>query len=360
MRMLVSVALLAFGCNDTGSSGVDEDPGETSGSVPTLPGLTSGPTSGGGGGGSTSVSADCTPPDPHDAVVPGAEPDDEDIDGAYTIHYVPDDPKAIVWFFHGSGGEANQIVRTEQMSLTNLLVPAGIGYVSTDSANRTTGGWNSSANSGNEDFVRLYAIRDHLIETTGLTEDTPIITMGFSNGGSMAATVAAVAPEDGWNVVAASIHNSGMGRSNALQVPTLHSSTENDDTVGPSTLRNDYERQINAGLPSVLHEGFEEPLHPERFARIGGGYSRDVSQDAFDEMVDMAMVDADGARLVSISDAQSVLDSYEANATVGQGPANVVAQMKVVWQMHRFSAQFNGEECQFISDVLDESIWGVE
>ena len=86
--------------------------------------------------------------------------------------------------------------------------------------------------------------------------------------------------------------------------------------------------------------------------RVGGSYDAETSQGVFDELVDFGFIDGDGNRLVDIDDAEGAFSYYETNATVGHGPAKVVGQLRVVWHMHRFNAQLNGDECAFLMDAI--------
>jgi hypothetical protein len=114
--------------------------------------------------------------------------------------------------------------------------------------------------------------------------------------------------------------------------------------------------RADVGLPALLLEGVEEPLEPERFTREGGGYTDpDVSRGVFDELVSLGLVDAQGQRLAPIENALAAFDYYEENATVGNGPAKVVSQLRVVWQMHRYNSQYNAEECAYLADALADA-----
>ncbi len=269
-------------------------------------------------------------------------------------------PVGVVWYFHGASGDAAQVLGTETTATLNLLAREGVMLVGTESTDRDLGQWVTTGDAtSNPDIARLLRLREHLIDTTALTASTPIITMGFSNGGTMSAKMGAVFADEGLNVAATSIHNSGGAgtRPGAFGHPLVVMVTENDSATTSASGRDFATSQADLGLPVLLLEGVEMPLEPERFRREGGGYSDpEVSRAVFDELVSMGMVDDDGVRLVPIDRALAALDVYERNATVGNGPAKVVSQLRVVWQLHRFNSQYNAEECAFLADAL-EAAW---
>jgi predicted esterase len=297
------------------------------------------------------TSADCTAPDPNERVRYSVEPGQMDFEGFDVRLYIPDNPVGLVWYFHGSGGDAAQLGWTEVTALLDLMVQNGVGIVATESTDRSGAQWDTDRDFGsNADLPRLDRLRDELIATTALQESTPIVAIGFSNGGAMAGVVASAAGAAGWPIVAASSHNSGLGNVQ-LDVPVLVSITENDDPATNNAGRDDYQDH-QGRVPAQLHETLEIPLHPDRFARIGGGYDVETSNGVFDELVSFDMIDTDGTRIVPIDDVEGAFSYYENNALVGFGPPKVTAQLRVVWQMHRFNAQMNGEECSFLMSAI--------
>ena len=53
------------------------------------------------------------------------------------ISYVPENPRGMVYVFHGTNGSADFAERTESVAVLNLLIARGYGFVSTSSTERT-------------------------------------------------------------------------------------------------------------------------------------------------------------------------------------------------------------------------------
>ena len=106
-------------------------------------------------------------------------------EGFQVISYVPEHPRGMVYLFHGTGGSASFAERIETTDVLNRLVARGYGFVSTSSTERTGDKrWKVTDPSltTNPDLARLVRLQAHLVATTGLDANTPLVGIGMSNG----------------------------------------------------------------------------------------------------------------------------------------------------------------------------------
>ena len=302
----------------------------------------------------------CLPPPLDAPVVPRVEGTREEFDGYATWWHVPEEPVALYWFFHGSKGNFEQINGVEVTYLLNLLTAQGYAAVSTNSSEREQAEWDKSSTdpSENPELARLIALRDHLIATTALTADTPIVLSGFSDGGSMATWLSAVADELGWDIRVVSIHNSPAADfPGAIEAPTFWAVSDNDNgnvKGGAERLADLQEKDL--GWPSRYLVAPEILLTPTRFERqpeIGAT----LSSGFFDELVGLELIDTAGARLVTDDLSQgSAMDEIAryVESNVDSSLAWLAAtQLRVVWATHRYNGYHAEEECRFYGRFIE-------
>lgn len=340
MLRLTLMALLVA----CGGSKDDDGGGDTSLFTPGgLPATGGGGGGTGGGGTTTPTPTDCVD-DGFDPIRPLVEPEQGEFDGFPWIRHIPESPKAVVFLFHGSSGEIGNLTGLHYIRTYNAWTAAGIGYVATESTDRRTGSWDGSTvdPDRNDDMPRIAALRDEVIATTAMTEDTPVFGWGFSNGGGYSEDFAIMAEELGWPVRGFMVHSSSALR--GAELPGLFTSGENDD-ITPST-RNSYERHEELGQPSEWYEHLEVPFTPQH-AMLHAAYDAELAQDVFDDMVDFGLIDADGTRLVPLNEVESAMRAYSNNSPL-PGPDRVTPIIRVAWATHRPSSEFACEERDFI------------
>ena len=71
------------------------------------------------------------------AVTPSREFQHSSFEGFDVISYVPEQPRGLVYLFHGSNGSAAFAERVESTDVLNRLIGQGYGFVSTSSTERT-------------------------------------------------------------------------------------------------------------------------------------------------------------------------------------------------------------------------------
>lgn len=292
------------------------------------------------------------PADPYAPIVPSFELEDVDFEGARVAVYVPEDPSALLFVFHGTDGDIASVTQIDWIALYNLLVPHGVGLVIASSVDREEKVWDSHDEDAttNDDFPRLARLRDHLIETTTAEEDTPVLSIGFSNGANFAPLFTNMANDAGWNVRGFSSHQGGQQQVTGL--PGIWVSAENDEISGQPDNIEPLAQQCTEFTHRTCphYVGHEIPLHPDWFARMPN-YTLAQSHAMFDELVEMEIVSESGDRLVEIEDMEAVFEEY-LGTSHAPSPSLVPTQLRVVWATHRFSSEHAVEEATWFLEQL--------
>ncbi|MFT4624158.1 MAG: hypothetical protein ACI8PZ_002817 [Myxococcota bacterium] len=318
-----------------------------------------------GGAATTPVSTDpgdpCVAPPLDAPVVSLVEGTTESFQDFAAWWTVPEEPRALVWFFHGSKGTYEQIDGVEVRYLMNLLTPQGYAAVATNSSDRESAEWDKSSTDPalNTELARLLALRDHLVATTALADDTPIVLAGFSDGGSTAAWFSSIALDQGWDVRVVSIHNSPAADypSDGIEAPTFWAVSEHDNsTVKGGAERFAKAQEADLGWPSRYLVAPEVVLTPTRFAR-SPEVGENLSLGFFDEAVRLGLVAADGTRAVTDDLSQgAAMDEiaryFEANVDSVEA-WRASAQLRVTWATHRYNGYHAEEECRFYGRFIE-------
>ncbi len=259
-------------------------------------------------------------------------------------------PKAVVLFFHGSGGSAADVNGTEVQALMNQLVPFGWGYVAAESEDQDPGNtWDTSQKADNPDMARVVRVLDHVAGLTTLEADTPIVAMGFSNGGSAVAAFVAIYG-DTIPVVAASFHNTAPR--GFEDVPAIWFAAVNDAQTTPGTMEAAYQDTLQSGQQTEYH------LQAEQVISVGM-LQRNPEIDAaeadalFADMVASGLVAADGTRLVQgDGDAMDkALNGWAAQSAV-PGALRASDLSHRIWALHRFIGYQADVECAFLTGLV--------
>ena len=282
-------------------------------------------------------------------VLQNPEPEYLEFEGWGVFHSIPENPRGVMFGFHGSNSALAQTVGVEWTLLYNELQARGIGWISSESQERTNAHWDlSSSTENNVDFAFHARLRDELIATTDLVEETPVFAMGFSGGGGFTPTFLSLAEESGWDARAGLVHNSA-GRDEGF--PIFYVANDNDFTARASSVQSSYDSAIASGIDARYLLIEEHDLDREELNKIED-FDLEYSVGLWDELVEMGMIDDNGTRLVELGGSEiAVFNQYEIQSE-GRAPAKVVAQLKVVWAMHRVSAASAHDEICFLDSHL--------
>lgn len=269
-------------------------------------------------------------------------------------YYIPEEPAAVLWVFHGSDGGFATVTQIEWLELYNRLVPHGVAILLNESLDRDSRQWDNSSGDpdSNPDFQRLREVWDYLVATTPLSENTPMLAVGFSNGGGFTTRFTSMARQVGWDIRGFSVHNSANYFGGGM--PGIFTSAEWDaENGGPEAVEQSAEAcSDQAGTECPHLRGTEVPMDPRRFARLPA-YSLGQSQQIFDELVEFEYIDADGNRLVDdlLTDIERLMSDYIQRSKM-PSPTLPPTQIRVVWATHRVSSQHVDAEVDYLLDLL--------
>nr|MBA2629791.1 hypothetical protein [Thermoleophilaceae bacterium] len=265
-----------------------------------------------------------------------------------------ENPRGLVYLFHGSGGSAAFAERVETVAVLNRLIGQGYGFVSTSSTERTGDRrWDALNGSAatNPDLTRLSRLQAHLVATTPVTPQTPLFAIGMSNGARFVTLWGQRVTEAG-NPVGAIW--ASMGRTapavaapGGLSVPVVFSTAINDFTSPPGPIFASYATARDAGTPTELYVSSERRLGTLPYLRIPGIDGREA-EGIVDALKATGVWDADGERVVD--DIQQAV----ARASGAQFPTSVAPQRQeienetaVQLAVHQFTAEYGANVSAF-------------
>ena len=279
-------------------------------------------------------------------------------EGFDVISYVPDQPTAIVYVFHGSQGSANFAEKVETVDVLNELIGRGYGMVATESTERTGDKrWlvDNPSLQTNPDLARLTRLHQHLIDTTGVGASTPIVGIGMSNGSRFVTLFGQTWSDAGYPVKAIAPY---MGRiagpveqSGGLTVPSFFVTAENDFTSPPGPIIADYNDTHAAGTPAELRVAEERNLTSGRFLRIPG-IDGSEAQEIFDALVDTGAWNGAGERIVTMDEAVVRASNAQLPSSVTAQRAEIANQCALVLAVHQMRADYKVPMANFFADFL--------
>jgi hypothetical protein len=280
------------------------------------------------------------------AVTPSVEFQHSSFEGFDVISYVPDNPRGLVFFFHGSNGSAAFAERVESVDVLNRLIGQGYGFVSTSSTERTGDKrWevNSASLTANPDLARLGRLHTQLVNTTPVTATTPLVGIGMSNGARFVTLWGQAWKNGGFPVKAIW---ASMGRtappfeaSGALTVPTVFSTAVNDFTVPPGGVVSSWYDADQAGTPAELLFSHERKLSNGPYLRIPG-IDETESRQIVQAFKDTGVWNADGQRVVSdIQQAVNQAATVDLPASVAGANGSIQDETALQLAVHQFTAE---------------------
>jgi hypothetical protein len=290
------------------------------------------------------------------AVVPSVQWQNSTFEGFPVISYVPEHPKGMLYVFHGTGGSANFATRLETTDVINRFVARGYGFVSTSSTERTGDmRWNvfDPSLTTNPDLARLARLQAHLVATTGLEANTPLVGVGMSNGARFVTNWGQAWKNAGYPVKAiwASHGNTAPSFDEAgqLTVPTVFTTSRNDFTVPPGGVIQSFLTAHNAGTPSEIYASQERKLGALQYERIPGvdsGESKQIVQT----LIATGVWNAQGERVEpNIQTAAAASRSVTYPASVQGDRSEIINETDLQLAIHQFTAEYADQVVAFFS-----------
>ncbi|MEQ1504047.1 MAG: hypothetical protein ABMB14_17525 [Myxococcota bacterium] len=294
----------------------------------------------------------CADPGPDAPVVPRIEPTASTFEGFDVETYLPDGLRGVVFYFYG-GDTVVEWNGYEQTAFANQMYDAGVGFVVTD---RTVPGngaqWDDHTLpiDANDDLARLERLRQHLIDTTPLEADTPIVSAGFSDGAAFSVFFATVMQQRGWPITVLLVHNSGAGGTDLPDVPIWTTAAAHDEGGTRAGAEQIADEQRKRGFDATFTLVEERTLTPDVFLR-NPEWDDEKTAEVWADIVGLGLIDDSGARLPSDAELEPALSAYGKNSTF-RGSAIVESRIRVAWATHRYSALYTADECAFALDAL--------
>jgi hypothetical protein len=290
------------------------------------------------------------------AVTPAVEWERSTFEGFPVISYVPEHPRGLVYVFHGTNGSASFADRVETTDVINRLVARGYGFVSTSSTERTGDQrWNASDPSltTNPDLARLLRLRAHLVATTGVEPNTPLVGIGMSNGARFVTLWGQAWRNAGYPVKAIWASH---GRTAApfdgprqLTVPTVFSTSEHDFTVPPGGVVQSFATARNSGTPTQFYLSRERNLSAAPFERIPGVDANEAKQIVA-ALIATGVWNSQGGRI------EPDIETAVARAATANLPASVAPQSAEIGNetalqlaVHQFTAEYAEQVISFFN-----------
>jgi hypothetical protein len=285
------------------------------------------------------------------AVTPAVEWQRTTFEGFPVISYVPENPRGLVFLFHGTNGSAAFADRVETTDVLNRLVAQGYGFVSTSSTERTGDRRWDAANPSlttNPDLARLLRLRAHLVTTTPVEPGTPLLGVGMSNGARFV-TLWGQAWKNAGHPVKAIWASHGRTAApfdgpGELTVPTVFSTSENDFTVPPGGIVLNFATARDSGTPADFQITRERRLTAPPYERIPE-IDANESQQIVQALIATGVWNAQGERVEP--DIESAAASLPASV---HGQASHIAD-QTAWQLavHQFTAEYAEQVIAFFA-----------
>ena len=296
------------------------------------------------------------------AVTPSTQWQRSSFEGFDVISYVPQHPRGMAYFFHGSNGSANFVHRIETTDVVNRLVARGYGFVSTSSTERTGDKrWNvfDPSLTTNADLARLRRLQAHLVATTPLEASTPLVGIGMSNGARFVTLWGQAWRNAGYPVRAIW---ASMGRTappfdgaGELTVPTVFSTAENDFTSPPGPIIIDFNTARSAGTPTALYISRERNLSAAQYERIPG-IDGNEAQQIVDALIATGVWDSQGARVEpDIQRAVARAASVNLPASVRSDSGEIENETALQLAVHQFTAEYVPQVIAFFARYVPPS-----
>lgn len=298
------------------------------------------------------VADDTDAPRTWEPVVPVVRFNRTDFEGLPTVTYVPDDPKALLFVFHGTGGNGPGLVDTvEATAVLNAMVLGGVGFVASSSTNRQSGVFDDDTRpDDNDDWQVLTRMRQTLIDGAAISEDLPVFALGYSAGGAFAAYVGHAGVDAGWPMRGVLLHNAsgGSGRyGDPSSLPTMWMCAENDDRVTMASCRDRFDGHADG----TWSPHAESRLEPTRFVRTGS-FTAQQSRQVFRLAVDNGYFSERGERLFGVDEIDAKVREFTSTYDVIY-PKPVTAALNVVLAAHAFNGEYADDEAAFVLAAVD-------
>ena len=290
------------------------------------------------------------------AVTPAVQWQRSTFEGFDVISYVPEQPRGLVYLFHGTNGSASFADRVETTDVINRLVARGYGFVLTSSTERTGDQRWDAANpslTSNPDLARLARLQSHLVATTPVAASTPLVGIGMSNGARFVTLWGQSWKNAGYPVKAIWASHGRTAEPFApqgkLTVPAVFSTAKNDFTVPPGGIILNFSTARDAGTPTELYVSQERNLSAPQYERIPGIDSNEASQ-IVSALIATGVWSSQGTRVEpNVQTAAARAQTATLQASVSPQRREIDNETAVLLAVHGFTAEYAEQVIAFVS-----------
>ncbi|MCC6330148.1 MAG: hypothetical protein IT174_16680 [Acidobacteria bacterium] len=279
---------------------------------------------------------------------------EETIGGVDVLYYIPQNPVAVIFRLHGTGGSAQSTLSSVESRLfSNDAVAAGYGIIALDSVDRGNGEWSLAPPPNNPDISNIQAIIANLQQRGLLSANTPLVAQGTSRGGIFSSLVVYYLNFQADAIYIAYGANLIMPQTT---VPTIFCLAANDDQamVGDAGNQNAYNQVLNLqgrGIMASYNLHPSSPVYPERFWRIAN-LTVDDSHAIYNALRANGFLDSRDFLIQNPrgSNWQSVIPpQYQPYLT------GISSVLGAAYASHNFYSDHNARVLRFFSDALAAS-----
>ncbi len=230
-------------------------------------------------------------------------------DRPYLAYFPEGEARGLVFAFHGRGGSQRYVINPGTILISETLAKAGYAIVSPQSTLRGRdgemgAGWDTlqSDVKKNPDLQRMYALYDDLVERDLVSVETPVFTMGMSNGGGMSVFFGIAAAHRGIPVAAIANYMGSLPASGQDFIndggpipPMFTVIAENDGLVSGDNQLAALEFVEGRGVKVETYIGRERPVTVEGL--IGAGATVEGAISLTKTLLKADMIDERGTRL---------------------------------------------------------------
>lgn len=286
-------------------------------------------------------------------------PRSEQIEGRNTLRYIPAEPRGLIFLFHGSGGSENFATNDATQQTLAPFMKAGYGFAASASLQREEPQrWDLTSGDPqvNADVAYMLDLHRRLVASGEIKADTPVFTMGMSNGGGMANLFGLAAKQAGLPVKAVANYMgpfpapmTAMIASGAKPAPTFVVVAERDGLVSHANVLAAAGRVKEMGVTVETHLKTETTLTPTAFTGIGG-MDTAASAAIFDNLVKLGVVDASGKRLFATGKPTITREDQAALRDMlpeGENRRAIYSALLTTWGAHMMRSDLADEQFAF-------------
>lgn len=288
-------------------------------------------------------------------------------------YYFPTAYTGVIYFFHGTGGSAANLVNSvESRQMINQAIAEGFAIIVTEADESTTGidanadgklRWLISPidSVANSDYANIKIITDTLINRGLLNTAAPRYSIGMSNGGNFSHSCSYLYS------YRAGISYCSQGVSQLFNIATVPFAFrmalyDNNDNVGPTGNANALANSntlAGRGICTDYHIHDRSPVYTERFQRIPG-VSHSVAQNIWGNLTTNQILDSLSYVVV---DPDTILAMYTNNPGLfpslnplnATQKAEVLNQLSACYAAHQFYSDYNHLSLTFLRELCDSS-----